>query len=129
MSPSDQVSFRGIKKRTLNFDQEGYNAFEENEFDFNSSFCNEAGVDIDFWDYLERKALFISKTVFGDDLPELRLTSKTSTLQQLLELCNIHEQLNNATSPVNDHSPGLKIVNLMDNGLHQHQIMFLEQHA
>ena len=75
------------------------------------------------------KALFFSKTVFGDDLPELRLTSKTSTLQQLLELCNIHEQLNNATSPVNDHSPGLKIVNLMDNGLHQHQIMFLEQHA
>ena len=78
------------KKRGLisYFDQDGCNEFQENEFDFIRSVCNEADIDIDenndLWDYLESKGLFISKTVFvlkaqfiadtADDLPELRDT-------------------------------------------------------
>ena len=39
------------------------------------------------------------------------------------------EQSNNAVSinPVNDHSPGSAIVNLMDNSYHQHESVYLEQ--
>ena len=105
-----------IKKRALNlyFDQDGCNVFQENEFDYISSICNEADSDIDenndLWDYLESKDSFISKTVLvlktqfiadtGDDL-------LPNTSQQLPELRNIFEQSNNAISisPVNYHSP------------------------
>ena len=133
VNPSAQVSLREIKKRALNlyFDQDGCYVFQENEFDCISSICNETGIDIDenndLWDYLESKGLFISKTEFvlktqfiadttGDDLPELRLTSIPNSSQQLPELRNIFEECNNAISisPVNDHSPGPAIVNLMD---------------
>ena len=117
--------------------------FQENEFDCISSICNEAGIDIDknndLWDYLESKGLFISKTVFvlktqfiadtGDDLPELRLTPIPNTSQQLPELRNIFEQSNNAisVSPVNDHSSGPAIINLMDNSHCYHESVYLEQ--
>ena len=39
------------------------------------------------------------------------------------------EQSNNAVSinPVNDHSPGPAIVNLMDDSYHQHESVYLEQ--
>ena len=49
VNPSVQVSFREIQKRALNlyFDQDGCNVFQENEFDWISSICNEAGIDID----------------------------------------------------------------------------------
>ena len=146
VNPSVQVSFREIKKRALNlyFDQDGCNVFQENEFDCISSICNEVGIDIDednnLWDYLESKVLFICKRVFvlktqfiadttGDDLPELRLTSIINTSQQLPELHNIFEESNNAISisPVNDHSPGPAIINLMDNSHHQHESVYLEQ--
>ena len=95
--------------------------FQENEFDYISSICNEADSDIDenndLSDYLESKDSFISKTVLvlktqfiadtGDDLPELRLTSIPNTSQQLPELGNVFEQSINAISisPVNYHSP------------------------
>ena len=146
MSPSVQVSFREIKKSALSFyfDQVGCNVFQENEFDCISSICNEAGIDIDeindLWHYLESKGLFISKTVLvlktqfiadttGHDLPELRLTSIPNTSQQLPELHKIFEESNNAISisPVNDHSLGPAIINLMDNSHHQHESVYLEQ--
>ena len=123
MNPSVQVSFREIKKRALNlyFDKDECNVFQENEFDYISSICNEADSDIDenndLWDYLESKDSFISKIVLvlktqfiadtGDDLPELRLTSIPNTSQQLPQLRNIFEQSINdiSISPVNYHSP------------------------
>ena len=139
------MSFREIKKRALNlyFDQHGFNVFQENEYDCISSICNEAGIDIDgnndFWDYLESKSLFISKTGFvlktqfvadaGDDLSELRLTPIPNNSQQLPELHNIFEQSNNVISvnPVNDHSPGPAIINLMDNSHCQDENVYLPQ--
>ena len=51
------MSFREIKERVPNFDQDGCNTFEKNEFDCFSSICNEEGIDIDenndLWDRLE----------------------------------------------------------------------------
>ena len=82
-----QVSFREIKERVPNFDQDGCNTFEKNEFDCFSSICSEEGIDIDenndLWDRLEIKGLFIFKVVFGDDLLELRLACIPNTSQQL----------------------------------------------
>ena len=68
------------------------------------------------------KTQFIADTR-GDDLPELRLTSIPNTSQQLPELRSIFEESNNtiSISPVNDHSPGPAIINLMDNSHHQHE--------
>ena len=140
VSPSVQVLFREIKKRALNLhlNQDGCNLFQENEFDCVSSICNEKGIasdeNNDLWDYLESKGLLISKTVFvlktqfiadtGDDL----LTSIANTSRQLPELRNIFEQSINAisVSPVNDHSSGPTIINLMGNSHCQHERVYLE---
>ena len=74
------------------------------------------------------KTHFIADTT-GYDLPELRLTSIPNTSQQLPELQNISEESNNAISisPVNDHSLGPAIINLMGNSHHQHESVYLEQ--
>ena len=81
------MSFREIKERVPNFDQDVCNTFEKNEFDCFSSICNEKGIDIDenndLWDRLEIKGLFLFKVVFGDDLLELRLTCIPNISQQL----------------------------------------------
>ena len=74
------------------------------------------------------KIQFIADTT-GDGLPELRLISIPNTSQQLPALRNIFEESNNAISisPVNDHSSGPTIINLMDNSHHQHERVYLEQ--